>query len=82
MFQEILLHPCKIDLHRFLMRDDHGKLKDFRMKRLTFGVKSFSDLATQVLRQLVDTHSYTHPEAAKAIPEDFFPEPKPLRKRT
>jgi len=67
-----LLHSCNRDLHGFLMRDDPGKLRDFRMKRLTFGVKSSPYFATQVLRQLANTHFHTHPEATKPIQEDFY----------
>jgi len=54
------------------MRDNCGVLRDFKMKCLTFGVKSSPYLATQVQRQLVGTHYCTHPEAAKAIQEDFY----------
>ncbi len=40
MFREILLHESERDLHRFLLRDETGYIRDHRMKRLTFGVKS------------------------------------------
>lgn len=72
MFREIWLHPEDRDLHRFFMRDGDGRLAEFRMTRLTFGVKTSPYIATQVLRQLADNHQETHPLAAKAIREVFY----------
>ncbi len=72
MFREILLHTDEKDLHRFVMRNTEGKIQDYRMKRLTFGVKSSPYLATQVIRHLAETHLQSHPEASQAVLEDFY----------
>ncbi len=72
MFREILLHTDEKDLHRFVMRNTEGKIQDYRMKRLTFGVKSSPYLATQVIRHLAETHLQSHPAASQAVLEDFY----------
>lgn len=46
MFREIELHTSEHDLHRFLVQTADGTLQDWRMKRLTFGVKSSPFLAS------------------------------------
>ena len=58
MFREILLHPEDRDLHRFMMKDGKGQLQDYRMKRLTFGVKSSPYIATQVIQHLAETRFF------------------------
>lgn len=72
MFREILLHPDERDNHRFLLRDDNGRLQDLRMKRLTFGVRSSPYLATQVIRHLAEQHRDSHSEASRAILTSFY----------
>ena len=72
MFREILLSQKERNLHRFFMRDVEGQIHDYRMKRLTFGVKLSPYLATQVIRHIAESHSTSHPEACKAILEDFY----------
>ena len=72
MFREVKLHQDERDAHRFLLRDEHGQLKDLRMKRLTFGVRSSPYLATQVIRHLAEQHSSSHPQASKAILHHFY----------
>jgi len=54
------------------MWKDQSKTQDYRIKRLTFGVKSSPYLATQVIRHVAESHSQSHPEASKAILEDFY----------
>ncbi len=72
MFREIALNEEEWNFHRFLMRNDNGHLQDFRMNRLTFGVKSSPFLATQVLRQLASDYQTQYPDAARTILEDFY----------
>ncbi len=72
MFREILLSPEERDWHRFLYRAPDNTIKDARMKKLTFGVKSSPFLATQVLRRHAQTHLNTHPTAARTILSDFY----------
>ncbi len=72
MFREIWLHPEDRNLHHFFLRDKIGKLMEFRMTHLTFGVCASPYIATQVLRQLADDHEATHPDAAKAIHHNFY----------
>ncbi len=72
MFREIVLHPKERDLHRFLHRDKCGQIRDFRMKRLTFGVKSSPFLATKVIRHLAESSHESHPQASNAILNSFY----------
>ncbi len=72
MFREILLNPEEKDFHRFLMRDQDGRITDCRMDRLTFGVKCSPFLATQVLHTLAHLHSTSHPSASSAILNNFY----------
>ena len=67
MFREVALQPQDRELHRFLLRDDQGQIRDYRMKRLTFGVKSSPFLATKVLRHLAESHKDSHPLASRSI---------------
>ena len=46
MFREIGLDRSEQDYHRYLSMDEEGKLEDWRMIRLTFGVTSSPFLAT------------------------------------
>ncbi len=72
MFREILLNAEERDWHRFLFRAADNSIRDARMKRLTFGVKSSPFLATQVLRRHAHTHLDSHPTAAQTILNDFY----------
>jgi len=72
MFREIMLNAEERDWHRFLMRAEDDKIKDMRMLRLTFGVKSSPFLATQVLRRHANDHLETHPTASRTILTDFY----------
>ncbi len=72
MFRDVKLHHDERDAHRFLLRDEQGQLKDLRMKRLTFGVRSSPYLATQVIRHLAEQHSSSHTDASKAILKSFY----------
>ncbi len=72
MFREVLLHPDDRDLHRFLLRDEHGNIQDCRMKRVTFGVTSSPFLASQVIKTLFDLVVPSHPVAASVMSKDFY----------
>ncbi len=72
MFREILLNPEERDWHRFLYRAADNHIREARMKRLTFGVKSSPFLATQVLRRHASSHLTSHPDAAKIVLNDFY----------
>lgn len=72
MFREVGLNSDETDYHRYLHRDDEGKLQDWRMTRLTFGVTSSPYLATQVLRQLAQDHRKEYPTAAAIVESSFY----------
>ncbi len=72
MFREIVLHQEEKDLHRYLHRDETGQIRDYRMQRLTFGVRSSPFIATTVIQHLTQTHMETHPLAAKIILTQFY----------
>ena len=72
MFREILLNAEERDWHRFLYRNTDNTIREARMKRLTFGVKSSPFIATQVLRHHATTHLESHPTAANIILTDFY----------
>ena len=59
-------------IHRFLCRDEHGEICDWRIKRLTFGVASFPYLATQILHQAANDMKDKYPLAADTIVKSFY----------
>ncbi len=72
MFREIVLHQSERDSHRFLIRCPDNQIRDHRMLRLTFGIKSSPFLATKVIQHLAQKHKSTHPLASSAIFNDFY----------
>ena len=72
MFREIALDPCERDYHRFLLSTEDGKVEDWRMQRLTFGVASSPFLATRVLRQAARIYNVEFPQAALVILSDLY----------
>ena len=72
MFREVGLVEEDRDLHRFLHKNNAGKIVDVRMSRVTFGITSSPFLATQVLRHLADEYASLHPAAAKEIKQSFY----------
>ena len=64
MFREVALYPDDKDLHRYLVRNQDGRLEDWRMSRVTFGVTSSPFLATATLQRLARDHASEHPTAA------------------
>ena len=72
MFREVALLSEGYDLHRFLHRDEAGKMVDCRMTRLTFGITTSPYLASQVLRQLASDYKDDFPRAADLIHKAFY----------
>ena len=72
MFREITLLSEDYDLHRFLHRDEAGKMVDCHMTRLTFGITTSPYLASQVLRQLASDYKDDFPRAADLIHKAFY----------
>lgn len=67
MFRGVKLNPPDRDYHRFFLRDERGRLEEWRMNRVTFGVTSSPFLASQVLREIADEYQEEYPEAARTI---------------
>lgn len=72
MYRQISLAPADRDYHRFVHCDSGGELRDYRMTRVTFGVKSSPYLASQVLQQIAQDYEHEHPEAAKIVKRSFY----------
>ena len=72
MFREIGLQSEEYDFHRFLHRDETGNVRDYRMKRLTFGVTCSPYLATQVIHQFASDYRQEFPIAAQIIENSFY----------
>lgn len=73
MYRQISLAEEERDFHRFLhCGSGGGEVKDYRMTRLTFGVKSSPYLASQVLRQITQDHHLDHPVAAEIVKKSFY----------
>ena len=71
MFQEVSLAPSERDFHQFLARDDDGHITDYRMSRVTFGVKSSPFLASAVLRKGAIDNANSHPTAT-LVDKQFY----------
>ena len=68
MYRAVLLPETQRDLHRFVWRrNEHEKLKDYRMTRLTFGVSASSFAANMAIKQNAVTHEGSHPRAARVV---------------
>ena len=72
MLRGVLLHPEEKDFHRFMVRTKDRAIEDWRMCRLTFGVKSSPFLTTQKLQQATSLHSSKFPLASKANLDSFY----------
>ena len=73
MFREVKLHPIKKDFHHYIHRGcKSGKLQDWRMTRLTFGVTSSPFLATQVLRQVASDYEDEFPQEASIVRQSLY----------
>lgn len=72
MYRQISIEPTDRDYHRFFFRDSGGELREYRITRLTFGVKTSPYLASQVLQQIAVDHHTQHPEAARIVQSSFY----------
>ena len=73
MYREVKLCTADKDLHRFVWREDPASpLKDYRMKRVTFGVSASPFLAVRTLHQTADDHGEDYPKATQHIKESFY----------
>ncbi len=72
MFREIRLDADHQDYHRFILREDNGRISDCRMERVTFGVASSPFLATQALRHIASKFKDRYPRAARLIETVFY----------
>ena len=73
MFRQILLTENDRDLHRFLFREStYLPVKEYRMKRLTFGVTSSPSIASQTLRQVALDFADEYPIASAVVLNDFY----------
>ena len=72
MFHGVVLHPSERDYHCILLRTEQGALEDWRMCRLTFGVKSSPYIATQVLQQAASEYAHKYPAVSRCKLNDFY----------
>ncbi len=72
MFRAIELHENDRDFHRFVWKSKDGVLKDFRMKRLTFGAASSPFIATRTLKQLSQDFRNDYPLASQVVESSFY----------
>ena len=73
MYREIELCEADRDLHRFVWRENESEqLKDYRMRRVTFGVSASPYLAVRTLQQTADDHGEGYPRATQHIKESFY----------
>jgi len=72
MFCEISLKQSEKNPHRFLLADLSSVVRDYRMKRLIFGVISSPFLATRVLHQMAWDYKEDFTKAARLILEAFY----------
>ena len=73
MYREVKLSAPDKDLHRFVWRKDPtSAIKDYRMKRVTFGVSASPFLAVRTLKQIADDHGEEYPKATQHITNSFY----------
>ena len=73
MYREIELAEADRDLHRFLWRaDPQDPIRDYRMRRVTFGVSASPYLAIRTLQQTATDHGDDHPIASHHILTSFY----------
>ncbi|XP_055306863.1 uncharacterized protein LOC129571126 [Sitodiplosis mosellana] len=73
MYRQIRLHDDDTTFHRILWRDDPSEeIREYGMKRLTFGTNYAPCGAIQTVRDLAETNEPTYPEAAKIIKKDIY----------
>ena len=73
MYREVMLASQDRDLHRFVWRRHPSEqIKDYRMKRVTFGVSASPFLAVRTLHKIADDHGEGYPEATHHIKTSFY----------
>ena len=72
MFREVGIQEVERDFHRYLVEEAGGKITEFRMNRLTFGVKTSPFAATKVLLKMAEDYKASHPAAARVIEKEFY----------
>lgn len=73
MFTQILVSKKHIDFQRMLWRfSPDEEIKDFRLKRVTFGISSSPYLANRVILQLVADEGARFPLASEVLKRDIF----------
>ena len=73
MYRAVELTPADRDLHRFVWRADQSlEIRDYRMKRVTFGVASSPFLAVQALHQTASNFGHEHTLAAHHVKQSFY----------
>lgn len=73
MYRAVELDSEDKDLHRFVWRSAHtDKLKDYRMTRLTFGVRASSFIANMSLKQNALDFEDEFPLASKVVQESCY----------
>ncbi|XP_055714965.1 uncharacterized protein LOC129809178 [Phlebotomus papatasi] len=73
MYLQLVLYPEHADFQRLVFRENVTEpIKDYRIPRVCFGVKSSPFLATRALVQLADDHQVSHPLASAIIKNCFY----------
>ena len=72
MYRAVFLHESQHDLHCFVWREDPRQpLKDFRMKRFTFGVSASLFAANMSMRLNALDYAESHSQATQAMLDTF-----------
>ena len=73
MYHAVLLPKDQRDLHQFVCTENgRGKVRDFRMTRLTFGVSASSFAANMAVKHTTILHAQSHPRASSAVHSSFY----------
>nr|XP_022918410.1 uncharacterized protein LOC111427476 [Onthophagus taurus] len=73
MYRQVLINPSQRKYQRILWRNNvDEKIKCYELNTVTYGLTSFSYLATRCLKQLAIENQHQYPSASKAIQEDFY----------
>ena len=73
MYREVELHSKDRDLHRFVWRPTpKDSLQDYRMRRVTFGVKASPYLAIRTLQQTARDHATELPNVYNHVHSSFY----------
>ena len=73
MYRAIELDPSDRDLHRFVWRNsERDPLRDYRMKRVTFGVSASSFAANMAVKQNAIDFATEFPNAADVVDKSLY----------